>query len=268
MVNRLNIFRQNRENRAKIIGDLPERDWIMRTYRLYLIRHGLTSGNLEGRYIGSTDLDLCARGAAELLTLKEQYEYPNVGRVYASPLKRCVETARILYPEMTPVTVDALREYSFGVFENRTPEELKSNPVYRKWLESAQEAIPKGAEPMDQFKERVLEGFHSVIMDMMQSGISDAAVITHGGVITSFLARCGLPKREMMEWKVGSGRGYTLLVNASLWANVRAAEVFTPIPYGTGMDGVMLDYQRELPADDLWDEEDDRAFDEEWGSEE
>ena len=82
----------------------------MRSYHIYLIRHGLTKANLEGNYIGETDLDLCEEGVSELLSLKEQFVYPAVGRVYSSPLRRSVQTARLLYPEMTPVTVDSLRE--------------------------------------------------------------------------------------------------------------------------------------------------------------
>ena len=32
----------------------------MKTFKLHLIRHGLTSGNLQGLYIGSgTDIPLC-----------------------------------------------------------------------------------------------------------------------------------------------------------------------------------------------------------------
>ncbi len=222
----------------------------MRTYKLYLIRHGLTEGNLDGRYVGSTDLDLCEEGAAELISLTREYEYPNVGRVYTSPLKRCVETSRILYPEITPIAVEGIREYSFGSFENKTAEELKENPDYRKWLESAQEYAPEGSENMDDFKRRVMEGFDAIIRDMMKDKVSDAAVITHAGVIMSFLSRSGLPQRDMMEWKVEAGKGYTLLVNASLWANARMAEVFTPLPYGADRESVMLEYQKEMPYDD------------------
>ena len=72
----------------------------MRSYHIYLIRHGLTKANLEGKYIGETDLDLCEEGVSELLSLKEQFVYPAVGRVYSSPLRRSVQTARLLYPEM------------------------------------------------------------------------------------------------------------------------------------------------------------------------
>lgn len=226
----------------------------MRVYKLYLIRHGLTAGNLEGRYVGNTDLDLCEEGVGELLSLKSSYAYPNVGRVYSSPLKRCVETARLLYPEMTPVTVEGLREYSFGAFEGRTPEELRDSAAYRRWLESAQAVTPEGAEDMEAFKARVLAGFDAVIRDMMCDRISDAAVVTHAGVLMSFLARSGLPKRELLDWRVDSGKGYTLLVNASLWSGAKLAEVFTPIPYGADKEHIMLDYQKELPDDDEFDD--------------
>ena len=45
----------------------------MKTFKLHLIRHGLTSGNLQGLYIGSgTDIPLCDEGRAQLAELKEQ----------------------------------------------------------------------------------------------------------------------------------------------------------------------------------------------------
>ena len=219
----------------------------MRTYKLYLIRHGLTEANFDGRYIGSTDLDLCEQGIAGLLSLKKEYEYPNVGRIYASPLKRCVETARLLYPEMQPVTVGDLREYDFGEFENKTATELAQNKNYRDWLTGGSAILPPGAEQISVFEKRIVRGLDSILRDMMKDKVADAAVVTHAGVIATLLAKCGLPKRRAGEWDTESGKGYTLLVNTSLWAGSHLAEVFTPVPYGWKQDMVMLDYQKETP---------------------
>lgn len=222
----------------------------MRAYRLYLIRHGLTQANFDGRYIGTTDLDLCEEGVAELLSLQEEYEYPGAGLVYTSPLKRCVETARLLYPQMTPVVVNELREYSFGAFEGKTAEELKEDPLFEKWLRSSEAAAEAGAEPVAAFEKRVVSGLDRIIRDMMKRQCSDAVVIAHAGVIATLLAKCGLPQRPVSDWQVESGKGYTLLVNASLWGNANLAEIFTPLPYGYDKDHVMLDYQRELEEAD------------------
>lgn len=66
----------------------------MKGYRLQLIRHGITQGNLDGKYIGITDLPLCRQGVDELYDKIEKYDYPSVQKVYTSPLKRCKQTAR------------------------------------------------------------------------------------------------------------------------------------------------------------------------------
>ena len=74
----------------------------MKTFKLHLIRHGITAGNLQGLYIGSgTDIPLCDEGRAQLADLKERFEYPQVDTVFSSPLMRAVETANILFPNAT-----------------------------------------------------------------------------------------------------------------------------------------------------------------------
>ena len=71
----------------------------MKTFKLHLIRHGITAGNLQGLYIGSgTDIPLCDEGRAQLADLKERFEYPQVDTVFSSPLMRAVETANLLFP--------------------------------------------------------------------------------------------------------------------------------------------------------------------------
>ena len=41
-----------------------KRDYTVKYYKLHLIRHGLTAGNLQGLYIGSgSDLPLCDEAA-------------------------------------------------------------------------------------------------------------------------------------------------------------------------------------------------------------
>ena len=44
----------------------------MKTYTIHLLRHALTRGNLEGRYIGQTDEPLCREGREQLLKMKNE----------------------------------------------------------------------------------------------------------------------------------------------------------------------------------------------------
>ncbi len=93
-----------------------------------LIRHGQTNGNLEHRYIGCrTDESLCVQGIERL----HEKEYPKVQRVYVSPMKRCIETAEIIYPNVPMEVVDDFRECDFGAFENKNYTELNGCDDYQ-----------------------------------------------------------------------------------------------------------------------------------------
>jgi len=68
----------------------------MITYKIYIIRHGITAANQNGRFAGVTDYPLCAEGIDGLKQLASDFIYPNVGKIYGSPLTRCRQTAAVL----------------------------------------------------------------------------------------------------------------------------------------------------------------------------
>ncbi len=196
----------------------------MKTYKIYLIRHGATDGNMRGEYIGVTDLPLSLSGVAELTDLKEKIQYPFVEKVYTSPLLRCRQTANILYPEQDADIVENLMEYDFGEFEGKTALQLESNPEFFKWT-SGQISSPPGGEDSTEFAKRICVGFHQVVEDMMARGIFKAAVIMHGGAIMTLLSCCALPRRRSLEWTSDFGRGYQVSVTPTLYHSNGVIEV-------------------------------------------
>src|SRR5574344_1051650 len=106
----------------------------MVTYKLYLIRHGMTDGNKEGYYTGRTDVPLCKEGIEQLNSMSKLYEYPDVQEIYCSPLLRCRQTAEILYPDRSLTLVDDLMELSLGDFEGKKINDLQKDEIYQKWL--------------------------------------------------------------------------------------------------------------------------------------
>ena len=89
--------------------------------KILLIRHSMTAGNKLGRYIGArTDEPLCEEG----IRLLENFSYPPVQRVFVSPMRRCRETAEILFPGAKKETEEHLKECDFGIFENKNYQEL------------------------------------------------------------------------------------------------------------------------------------------------
>ena len=206
----------------------------MKTFKLHLIRHGLTSGNLQGLYIGSgTDIPLCDEGRAQLAELKERFEYPQVDTVFSSPLMRAVETANILFPNAThQFSVHDLREAGFGVFENHPVKELVKNEDFKKWITPGSGFVPEGAEPTEQFHARCSETLLKLFEYMIRMDVTEAACVTHGGVIMSMLSQRALPSRHPEQWMADPGCGYTVQTDVQLWMRDRLVEAIDIVPFG------------------------------------
>lgn len=197
----------------------------MKTYKIHLIRHGLTDGNTEGRYIGAkTDLPLSARGVSELNMLKDSVSYPEIDALYSSPMLRARQTAAVLYPDFPLKMVDELTEFDFGDFEGKTALQLENNPQFRDWASGKSDSVPNGESTRD-FIKRVCLGLNLIVRDMMQNGTNDAAVIMHGGAIMMLLSATAVPRRQSVEWATDNGRGFTLLITPSLYHSSGIVEV-------------------------------------------
>lgn len=196
----------------------------MKTLRIHLIRHGETDANTLGQYIGcKTDLPLSPEGFKELQNLSESIPYPEVDCLYSSPLLRCRQSAAVLYPDTGLVTVDNLKEYDFGDFEGKTATELESHPDFLAWA-SGKSAPPNG-EDNKEFITRLCVGLNQIVLDMIEKGNTDAAVLMHGGAIMMLLSACAVPRQRAVEWTSDAGRGYTLLITPSLYHKTGVVEV-------------------------------------------
>ena len=197
----------------------------MKTYKIHLIRHGKSEGNLKGQYIGITDSPLSEEGKKELEKRAESGYYPYASKYFTSPLNRCYDTIKTIYPEQTPQVIKELAECNFGDFEEKTAEELKDNPDYIKWLSGGADACPPNGESNRAFALRVCGAFEKLVEDLMKTGTVSAVCCTHGGVIMALLAAYGLPECPMHEWMTENGGGYTLRITPSIWMRGFKAEV-------------------------------------------
>lgn len=203
----------------------------MKNYKLYLIRNGLTQGAIEGRYIGHTDESLNEQGRKQLIELATTGYYPEVEAVFSSPLKRCTETAKLIYPEKEPILMRELMECDFGEFEGLTADELSDDENFRDWLKGGHDAAPPFGESNQDFVTRICNGFVKIIEGLLKTGTREAAIITHGGIIMSLLSAFGLPEAPVTDWRTPSGCGYMLSLNASLWSRIRKIEVTDEVPF-------------------------------------
>ena len=203
----------------------------MKGYRISVIRHGMTEANEKGLYIGTTDLPLSPKGAADLAAKMDEFIYPSVHKVYTSPLKRCTETADILFPYTDQQVVDDLRELDFGEFENKSIDELARRADYNEWLRGGNDARPPKGESLEELTARTYKALHAIITDMMYEGLTHCAMITHGGVISNMLSCFGIPKYPPSQITAEAGGGFDIIATAQMWLNSQAVEILGYCPY-------------------------------------
>jgi probable phosphoglycerate mutase len=95
--------------------------------RVFMVRHGATVVSAEDRFEGATDVELSDEGREQARRLAERLSNEKITAVYASPMGRTVETARILAaPHGLHVQIrDGFREISHGHWERMMRHEVE-----------------------------------------------------------------------------------------------------------------------------------------------
>ena len=171
--------------------------------KIVFIRHGMTPGNKKKRYIGGrTDEPLCEEGIEAI----KQKHYPDVETVIISPMKRCLQTADIIYPEISKEVYEDLRECDFGLFEGKNYMELSDCQEYQEWIGGGGKAkFPQGDDPTT-FKDRCTRAFLCALENHKDA--ASIAFVVHGGTIMAILERLAVPKKEFYEYHIENGGGF------------------------------------------------------------
>lgn len=185
---------------------------------VYLLRHGKTAWNLEGRYQGRSDIPLCEEGKEELVRAEFAPQ-----RVYISPMERAEETARLLFPGAQFIPVSGLEEMDFGAFEGKSFRDLEDNPAYRAWLEGNCAAPCPGGEGREGFSQRVCAAFEC----LMEREREQLVIVAHGGTQMAILEKYGRPRRDYFAWQSPNGGGF--LLEAEDWERKRELKLLQEI---------------------------------------
>ena len=118
--------------------------------RLFLVRHGATNMTAEDRFSGDAGAELSDEGRAQAERLARRLAPERICAVYASPLTRAMDTARIVSggSGLSPAAVDGLREISHGHWEGRRRKDVEAEFAgeYAMWEEDPFTFAPEGGE--------------------------------------------------------------------------------------------------------------------------
>lgn len=156
--------------------------------RMVMVRHGETTGDVEGRYGGAYDDALSATGVAQVRALREALAGVGITRVFSSPLLRARQTAEGLAEGLTAgmgtavgatvQVVAGLQERDqYGVLTGMTKVAARAeHPDLVALVQDRLNTLP-GAESYADFAARVKAAWAEVVA----VGEPCAALVWHGG---------------------------------------------------------------------------------------
>jgi len=157
--------------------------------KLFLIRHGQTLWNKEGRYQGDMDIGLTRVGFKQAKLAAKYLSKVDFSNIYSSTLRRAIDTANIINKtrNLKIIARENLKEINFGKWEGMKFAQINMmfHDDYQNWLKDPYNNCPTGGESFKQVKERAAAEIDNIVNENEDG--SSVAVVTHGGVILSLL---------------------------------------------------------------------------------
>ena len=169
----------------------PQRPY---TRRIWLVRHGATEANIEGRLCGSSDDPLSAVGEAQARWAADQLQAETISIVYSSDLIRAKKTADIIAQRHAPAPKRLIepgwREISFGDLENMNFREIaRRYPEQMAYFSDPVNHTPPNGESFTHLLARVQQAFKELVAiaheDEQDRG--DIVIVSHGGTLRALL---------------------------------------------------------------------------------
>ena len=146
---------------------------------IYIIRHGQTDWNVEGRYGGRIDVPLNEKGIEQANIIKEELRTIKFDKVFSSPLIRAYTTAQIICDDDI-IKDDRLMERCNGDLEGKLKTEIECDIDFNDPNEKRY-----NIESIIDFRKRIKSFFDQITKDYKEKNV---LVVTHAGV--GIYARC------------------------------------------------------------------------------
>jgi broad specificity phosphatase PhoE len=156
--------------------------------RVFLVRHGQTSWNIEGKAQGHTDIPLDEVGLRQCESLHHAFKGTRLDQIISSDLKRAQQTAEAISAATgAPIVLEPrLRERCFGEWEGDSYADVSSRLIEAALDKAIRWVLvrPPGGESFMDVWDRV-----GAFVDGVFDSDEDIAIVSHGGTSSAVMAR-------------------------------------------------------------------------------
>ena len=182
--------------------------------RIFLIRHGETNWNKEGRFQGQIDIPLNENGKDQARKTFEYLRNISFNKAFSSSMHRPYETAQIILQNRKDLKIeriDSLVEISHGLWEGKLESEIREKwPVLLKnWHDKPEEVIMPEGESIKDVSERSVEAFDKICLSQKDNDLS--LLVAHDAVNKTLICNIlGINYSNIWMIKQGNG-GITII---------------------------------------------------------
>ncbi|MEQ8192697.1 MAG: histidine phosphatase family protein [Candidatus Eremiobacterota bacterium] len=177
---------------------------------IYLIRHGETVYNREGRFQGQSNIPLNEAGREQAQKVARRFEDQfiqsgeNFAAIYSSPFDRTMDTAKAIAEKLhlTPTELPSFKEINMGEWEGQTKTEVLEKykdqngvPLLKKWHDDPLNNNIPGGETVRQVDNRVTAGLNEIVKNHKPD--DNIIIVTHGGPVS--VVACHAMKESLKE---------------------------------------------------------------------
>ena len=207
--------------------------------RIFLVRHGETQWNKEGRFQGQIDIPLNNNGKDQASKAFKYLKEVNFNRAFSSSMHRPYETAQIILQNKSDLEitkVDELKEISHGLWEGKLENEIEKQwpELLRKWHEKPEKVMMPEGECIKEVSERSVKAWGNICLSQKNNDLT--LLVAHDAVNKTLICNIlGIDYSNIWMIKQGNG-GITII---DIFKDPKKDNVISALNITTHLGGIL-----------------------------
>ena len=206
--------------------------------RIFLIRHGETNWNKEGRFQGQIDIPLNENGKDQARKTSKYLRNISFNKAFSSSMHRPYETAQIILQDNHDIKIkkiDSLIEISHGLWEGKLEAEIKEKwPILlNDWHNKPEKVIMPEGESIKDVSDRSVEAFNKICLSQKNNDLS--LLVAHDAVNKTLICNI-LSMNYSNIWMIKQGNGGITVID--LFNDPQKSPVISALNITTHLGGV------------------------------
>ncbi len=207
--------------------------------RIFLVRHGETNWNKEGRFQGQIDIPLNSTGKDQAKKASEFLKEINFTKAFSSSMIRPYETAQIIVQNKSNLNIkkiDELVEISHGLWEGKLENEIKEKwfELLRDWHNKPEDVKMPEGESIGEVSKRSVQAFREICLK--QNKNDKTLLVAHDAVNKTLI--CDLLGINFSNiWMIKQGNGGITVID--IFNDPQKDHVISALNLTTHLGGIL-----------------------------